>query len=135
MSEEKQKKTTETLTVNRPKKLQLTKTVEGGKVKQNFTHGRSKTVTVEVRKTRTFTRRDDGGMTEDKNAASSASSMPDSPAMMQPQVRDKEQIQKATREVKAPAEQTRREKSDVVSAPAKEQPEQKLKKTICLFSW
>lgn len=45
----------ETLKVASPNRLQLTKTVEGGKVKQNFTHGRSKTVTVEVRKTRTFT--------------------------------------------------------------------------------
>lgn len=44
----------ETLKMATPGKLQLTKTVESGKVKQNFTHGRSKTVTVEVRKTRTF---------------------------------------------------------------------------------
>ena len=43
----------EPLTMSR--KLELTKTVESGKVKQNFQHGRSKTVTVEVRKTRTFT--------------------------------------------------------------------------------
>lgn len=39
-----------------PSKLSLTKTVEGGKVTQNFQRGRSKTVTVEVRKTRTFSR-------------------------------------------------------------------------------
>ena len=39
-----------------PSKLSLTKTVESGQVKQNFQRGRSKTVTVEVRKTRTFTR-------------------------------------------------------------------------------
>ncbi|MEZ5690772.1 MAG: translation initiation factor IF-2 [Rickettsiales bacterium] len=45
----------DTLKVGKPNRLQLTKTVESGKVKQNFTHGRSKTVTVEVRKTRTFT--------------------------------------------------------------------------------
>jgi len=44
----------DTLKVANPGRLQLTKTVESGKVKQNFTHGRSKTVTVEVRKTRTF---------------------------------------------------------------------------------
>ncbi|MDX2113501.1 MAG: translation initiation factor IF-2 [Alphaproteobacteria bacterium] len=44
----------ETLKVANPGRLQLTKTIESGKVKQNFTHGRSKTVTVEVRKTRTF---------------------------------------------------------------------------------
>ena len=44
----------DTLKVANPGRLQLTKTVESGKVKQNFTHGRSKSVTVEVRKTRTF---------------------------------------------------------------------------------
>ena len=44
----------ETLKMANPSRLQLTKTVESGKVKQNFTHGRSKSVTVEVRKTRTF---------------------------------------------------------------------------------
>ncbi len=45
----------DTLKVANPGRLQLTKTVESGKVKQSFTHGRSKSVTVEVRKTRTFT--------------------------------------------------------------------------------
>lgn len=39
---------------DRPKTLSLTKTVEGGKVKQNFQRGRTKTVTVEVKRTRTF---------------------------------------------------------------------------------
>lgn len=44
----------DTLQMARPSKLSLTKTVESGKVKQNFQYGRSKTVTVEVRRTRTF---------------------------------------------------------------------------------
>jgi translation initiation factor IF-2 len=39
-----------------PPTLSLTKTVESGKVKQNFQRGKSKTVTVEVKKTRTFAR-------------------------------------------------------------------------------
>lgn len=39
-----------------PSKLLLRRTVGGGQVKQNFAHGKSKTVTVEVRKTRTFSR-------------------------------------------------------------------------------
>ncbi len=47
-----------------PGRLQLTKTVESGKVKQNFTHGRSKTVTVEVRKTRTFASNESGKLVE-----------------------------------------------------------------------
>ena len=39
-----------------PKTLQLTRTVETGQVQQTFAPGRSKTVTVEVKKTRTFSR-------------------------------------------------------------------------------
>jgi translation initiation factor IF-2 len=62
----------EPLTMNRPSRLELTKTVESGKVKQNFQHGRSKTVTVEVRKTRTFTSNDGGRMVELKKSAASA---------------------------------------------------------------
>lgn len=56
----------ETLKVANPGRLQLTKTVESGKVKQNFTHGRSKSVTVEVRKTRTYAQGASGGMVEVK---------------------------------------------------------------------
>ena len=37
-----------------PVKLELKKTVETGQVRQSFSHGRSKAVTVEVRKKRTF---------------------------------------------------------------------------------
>lgn len=48
----------------KPKTLSLTKTVESGKVKQNFQRGKSKTVTVEVKKTRTYTRQKTGGMIE-----------------------------------------------------------------------
>jgi len=61
----------ETLKVANPGKLSLTKTVESGKVKQNFTHGRSKTVTVEVRRTRTFAQ-GAGGMVEVKQQAGGA---------------------------------------------------------------
>jgi len=61
-----------TLTMS-PGRLSLTKTVEGGKVKQNFTHGRSKTVTVEVRKTRTFASNESGKLVELKKSAEEAS--------------------------------------------------------------
>ena len=44
------------LKLSSPTTLSLTKTMEAGKVKQNFQRGRSKTVTVEVKKTRTFAR-------------------------------------------------------------------------------
>lgn len=47
---------------SKPKTLSLTKTVEGGQVKQNFSRGKSKTVTVEVKKTRTFSRNSGGKM-------------------------------------------------------------------------
>jgi len=39
-----------------PKRLELKKTVESGQVRQSFSHGRSKAVTVEVKKKRTFSR-------------------------------------------------------------------------------
>jgi translation initiation factor IF-2 len=41
-------------TAARPKRLELKKTVETGQVRQSFSHGRSKAVTVEVRKKRTI---------------------------------------------------------------------------------
>ena len=69
----------DTLKVANPGRLQLTKTVESGKVKQNFTHGRSKSVTVEVRKTRTFAQGATGGMVEVK-ASTGASGVSQSAA-------------------------------------------------------
>ena len=68
---ENQKK--EALTLKAPTTLSLTKTVESGKVKQNFQRGRSKTVTVEVKKTRTFARGGETGMVEVQKGASEAS--------------------------------------------------------------
>jgi len=50
------------LTLNRPGRLELKKTVETGQVRQSFSHGRTKSVTVEVRKTRTFERGGSGRM-------------------------------------------------------------------------
>src|SRR5262245_38422760 len=45
-------------------KLELKKTVETGQVRQSFSHGRSKTVTVEVKRKRTFAPGPGGSMTE-----------------------------------------------------------------------
>ena len=70
----------DTLKVANPGRLQLTKTVESGKVKQNFTHGRSKSVTVEVRKTRTFAQ-GAGGMVEVKSGGATAGSIHDDEAL------------------------------------------------------
>ena len=61
------------LKLSSPSTLSLTKTVESGKVKQNFQRGRSKTVTVEVKRTRTFsTRPGNSGMVEVERGASEA---------------------------------------------------------------
>ncbi|MFN3402061.1 MAG: translation initiation factor IF-2 associated domain-containing protein, partial [Ferrovibrio sp.] len=38
----------------KPKRLELKKTVETGQVRQSFSHGRTKAVTVEVRQKRTL---------------------------------------------------------------------------------
>jgi len=60
-SEEKEKKKPLSL---RPGKLSLKKTVETGQVRQSFSHGRSKVVTVEVKRSRTFEANAGGRMTE-----------------------------------------------------------------------
>ena len=68
------------LKLSRPGRLELKKTVEGGQVKQSFSHGRSKTVTVEVKKKRTFTQDSGGEMTEVKRPLV----MPTEPAEPEP---------------------------------------------------
>ncbi|MSP48393.1 MAG: translation initiation factor IF-2 [Alphaproteobacteria bacterium] len=56
------------LSLSRPGRLELKKTVETGQVRQSFPHGRSKTVTVEVKKKRIFTQGVGGRMTEVREA-------------------------------------------------------------------
>ena len=56
------------LSLSRPGRLELKKTVETGQVRQSFPHGRSKSVTVEVKKKRTFTQGAGGRMTEVRDA-------------------------------------------------------------------
>ena len=60
------------LKLNRPGKLQLKKTVETGQVRQSFSHGRSKAVTVEVKRSRTFERGSSGRMKEVTEATKEA---------------------------------------------------------------
>ena len=57
------------LTLSRPGKLELNKTVGAGQVRQSFSHGRTKSVAVEVRRKRTFKQAGDGGMTEVRDTA------------------------------------------------------------------
>ncbi|HJN22322.1 MAG TPA: translation initiation factor IF-2 [Rhodospirillales bacterium] len=66
MTATKKKKKNKPLSLSQPGKLELKKTVETGHVRQNFSHGRSKMVTVEVRKKRTYAPDAGGGMAEIK---------------------------------------------------------------------
>ncbi len=50
------------LSLGKPGKLSLSKTVESGQVRQSFSHGRSKTVIVETKSRRSFERNDAGDM-------------------------------------------------------------------------
>ncbi|OHC73978.1 MAG: translation initiation factor IF-2 [Rhodospirillales bacterium RIFCSPLOWO2_12_FULL_58_28] len=56
----------------RPGRMELNKTIESGQVRQNFSHGRSKMVTVEVRKKRTFATDAGGRMAEVKRSGLAA---------------------------------------------------------------
>ncbi|WP_420548328.1 translation initiation factor IF-2 [Curvivirga sp.] len=70
------------LTLDKPGRLELKKTVETGQVKQSFSHGRSKTVTVEVKRKRTFERGASGKMRAvDESGKASTSAATYSPAM------------------------------------------------------
>ncbi|MDA1088798.1 MAG: translation initiation factor IF-2 [Proteobacteria bacterium] len=64
MAETENQKEGKKLGLSRPGKLELKKTVETGQVRQNFSHGRSRMVTVEVRKKRTFAPDAGGHMAE-----------------------------------------------------------------------
>jgi translation initiation factor IF-2 len=52
------------LSLSSPRKLEMQKTIGGGQVRQSFSHGRSKVVTVEVKKKRTFAPGLSGSMSE-----------------------------------------------------------------------
>ena len=69
MTETKEKERRKPLSLARPGKLEIKKTVEGGQVRQSFSHGRSKVVAVEVRKKRTYALDSGGQMAEVKREA------------------------------------------------------------------
>jgi translation initiation factor IF-2 len=50
--------------LDRPGRLELRKTVETGQIRQSFSHGRSRTVTVEVKRKRTYAAGDGGALRE-----------------------------------------------------------------------
>jgi translation initiation factor IF-2 len=66
MTEQNEQAEKSKLGIARPGRLELRKTIDGGQVRQSFSHGRSKAVAVEVRRKRTFKQDDAGGMTEVK---------------------------------------------------------------------
>ncbi|MDA0997624.1 MAG: translation initiation factor IF-2 N-terminal domain-containing protein, partial [Proteobacteria bacterium] len=68
MSETNETENGKKLGLARPSRLELNRTVETGQVKQNFSHGRSKMVTVEKRKKRTYLADDAGQMAEIKKS-------------------------------------------------------------------
>ena len=61
------------LGLSKPGRLELNKTFETGQVKQNFSHGRSKMVTVEKKKKRTFVTDTAGDLSEIKAGLRGAS--------------------------------------------------------------
>ena len=70
MSDYDQNETKKSSALGQPRKLELKKTVETGQVRQSFAHGRSKMVTVEVRKKRTFASDSGGRVAEVKGGPS-----------------------------------------------------------------
>ena len=56
MSDIEAPKEKKSLSIAKPRRLELNKTVGSGQVRQSFSHGRSKTVQVEVKKKRTIAR-------------------------------------------------------------------------------
>jgi translation initiation factor IF-2 len=67
MTEPRETESKKPLALSRPGRLELKKTVETGQVRQSFPHGRSKAVTVEVKRKRTFTQ-DAGGLLHEVKA-------------------------------------------------------------------
>ncbi|WP_130473063.1 translation initiation factor IF-2 [Candidatus Magnetaquicoccus inordinatus] len=62
------------LRLSAPRRIVLKKTVEGGSIRQNFSHGRSKSVVVEVRKKRTFVKAGEEGAASPENTTLPAGS-------------------------------------------------------------
>jgi len=103
MTDSKSKGEKKTLGLSRPGKLELNKTVDAGEIRQSFSHGRSKSVTVEVRKKRTYAQREDGKMREVKElqaaeakAATAAATATATAATVKPDVTPAEDVEKVS---------------------------------------
>ena len=77
------------LRLKRPGKLELKKTVDAGTVKQSFSHGRSKMVTVEVKKKRSFAQDASGKLSQVREGQAPASEAAPTPTPM-PQVENRD---------------------------------------------
>ena len=71
---DKKEETESKLTLRKPGRLELKKTVDAGQVSQSFSHGRTKKVAVEVKRKRTFERGASGTMTAVSRQAAAAES-------------------------------------------------------------
>ena len=69
---DKKEETESKLTLRKPGRLELKKTVDAGQVSQSFSHGRTKKVAVEVKRKRTFERGEGGKMTAVSRHAAAA---------------------------------------------------------------
>ena len=102
------------LSLNKPGRLELKKTVETGQVRQSFSHGRTKAVTVEVKKKRTFERGATGGMKEVKKGAQTLGLKSDTPVAIpttgESQLTDGERATRL-RALNSAAEQAERDKA------------------------
>jgi len=85
------------LRLNRPGMLELNKTVDAGTVKQSFSHGRSKLVTVEVKKKRTYTQDSSGKMAQVAGAEGSGDAFkpPSAPVFKDDNLTDSERQARA----------------------------------------
>ena len=105
MTESKETEAKRPLKLNRPGKLQLKKTVETGQVRQSFSHGRSKAVTVEVKRSRTFERGTSGRMKEVTEATAEAEKVLGETAPAAPPVEQKPAEEKAVSKRQLSAEE------------------------------
>ena len=73
----------------RPGRLELKKTVDAGQVRQSFSHGRTKSVSVEVRRKRTFRKGAGGSMQEVQKPVEQEAPAPEAkkPAPERPEAR------------------------------------------------
>ena len=106
------------LSLNKPSRLELKKTVETGQVRQSFSHGRTKAVTVEVKRKRTFERAVGGGMQEVQKRGQTLSLQDDPAAVLPPGESQLTEGERATRlrALHSAAEQGERERLEAEKA-------------------